>query len=318
MSRKPKGKGKAETEKSAESSEKTASKGNRRTVPPARAAAAAPRANRGVSPRVRFAFLRDSFKHSWFGMRDRVAVGLRVLAAVGCIAVAVVVGKAVEVHARTSPSFALRHVEVSGMVHLDRAAVLQAAGVTEGQNAFIASPEEMRERLLDHRWVASAEVERRLPGTLRIHIREHEPVAILALSGTTYLVSSEGVVFKQLGATDPVDLPVITGVDRTRFTADQGYRKAILENAVAALSDHRLAGLAAREPVAEIHMEADDSISLFVGNDATQVRLGHGPFRRKLRRFRSVLDTLAARHKRPAYVYLDNARNPDRVTLRLR
>lgn len=316
MSRKAKGK--AASEETSESGEKIQSKGNRRTIPPARAAAGPKSANRGVAPHVRMAFLRDRLKHSWFGMRDRVAVGMRVLAAVGCIAVAVVLGKAVEVHARTSPSFALRQVEVTGMVHLDRAAVLLAAGVTEGQNAFVAAPEEMRERLLDHRWVASAEVERRLPGTLRIHVREHEPVAILALSGVTYLVSSEAVVFKQLGATDPVDLPVITGVDRTRFTADPGYRKAILENAVAALSDHRLAGLAAREPVAEIHMEADDSVSLFVGHDATQVRLGHGPFRRKLRRFRSVLDTLAARHKRPAYVYLDNARNPDRVTLRLR
>ena len=48
------------------------------------------------------------------------------------------------------------------------------------------------------------------------------------------------------------------------------------------------------------------------------MRLGHGPFRDKLRRLRTVLDELGERGARALYVYLDNERRPDRVTVRVR
>jgi hypothetical protein len=48
------------------------------------------------------------------------------------------------------------------------------------------------------------------------------------------------------------------------------------------------------------------------------VRLGQGPYRGKIERLRRVLDELGARHTRPLYVYLDNLRRPDRVTVRVR
>jgi cell division protein FtsQ len=142
-------------------------------------------------------------------------------------------------------------------------------------------------------------------------------VALLAL-GDVYLVSEDGAVFKRAGQDDPVDLPVITGVDRQRFTRDRGFRTSVLLEAVALLSDYRGAGLWRREPVDEVHVEPDDGLSLYVGADATYVRLGHGPFRAKLRRLRTVLDELGQRGARAAYVYLDNQRRPDRVTVRIR
>jgi hypothetical protein len=77
-------------------------------------------------------------------------------------------------------------------------------------------------------------------------------------------------------------------------------------------------GLWRREPIAEVHVEADDSLSLYVGNDTTYVRLGRAPFREKLQKIRRVFDALDARDTRAAYIYADNVRRPDRVTVRLR
>jgi cell division protein FtsQ len=54
-----------------------------------------------------------------------------------------------------------------------------------------------------------------------------------------------------------------------------------------------------------------------VGDDALYTRLGRGPFREKLARLRQVLDRLAQDHQKASYVYLDNVRHPDRVTVRL-
>src|SRR5204863_5650980 len=105
------------------------------------------------------------------------------------------------------------------------------ARIALGQNVFDASPEEVRARLERHPWIAEAHVERRLPGTYRIEIRERRAIALLAL-GDVYLVAEDGAVFKRVEGDDPVDLPVITGVERDRFTSDRAFRTSILLEAV--------------------------------------------------------------------------------------
>jgi cell division protein FtsQ len=243
-----------------------------------------------------------------------------VLRAVAVIAVgvgAVALGRLVERHVRTSPAFEVTEIGLEGHVRLAREEILDTAGLAEGRNVFDVAPEEAEERLDAHPWIAEADVRRRLPGTYTVEVRERRAVALLAL-GELYLVSEDGAVFKEVEAGDPVDLPVITGVDRERFTRDRGFRTSVLLEAVALLHDYRGAGLWRREPIGELHVERDDGLSLYVGDDATYVRLGHGPFRAKLRRLRTVLDELGERGARALYVYLDNERRPDRVTVRVR
>ncbi len=226
-------------------------------------------------------------------------------------------GKLVERHVRTSPAFATRAVTVEGNERLATADVLRAAGLEVGRNVFEVPPEDAQARLVRHPWIAEAEVQRRLPGTFRVHVREHRPAALVWLD-RLYLVGEDATVFKAVEQGDPVDLPVVTGIDVARFTSDRTYRSSLLLEVVAVMHDYRAAGLYRREPIAEIHVEPDDSLSLYIGDDATEVRLGHGPFRGKLRKLRTVLDRLQERDARPAYVYLDNVRRPDRVTVRLR
>jgi len=250
-------------------------------------------------------------------LRRPAELALRTLAVVAVGVGAVALGRLVERHVRTSPAFEVTEIQLEGHVRLSRDEVLRAAGLSAGQNVFDVAPEEAEERLAEHPWIAEADVRRRLPGTYTVEVRERRAVALLAL-GEVYLVSEDGAVFKKVEADDPVDLPVITGVDRERFTRDRGFRTSVLLEAVALLHDYRGAGLWRREPIAELHVERDDGLSLYVGADATYVRLGHGPFRAKLRRLRTVLDELGERGARALYVYLDNERRPDRVTVRVR
>ncbi|MFK7984938.1 MAG: cell division protein FtsQ/DivIB [Sandaracinaceae bacterium] len=238
-----------------------------------------------------------------------------VVVAVGIGAVAL--GRLVERHVRSSEAFAVTEIQLEGHVRLTQAEVLGAAGLAEGQNVFDVAPEEAAQALEQHPWIAEANVTRRLPGTYSVEVRERRAVALLAL-GDVFLVGEDGAVFKRVEEDDPLDLPVITGVDRRRFTRDRGFRTSVLLEVVALLHDYRGAGLWQREPIGEIHVESDDGLSLYTGDDATFVRLGHGPFRAKLRRLRTVLDELGERGARAAYVYLDNERRPDRVTVRLR
>lgn len=292
-----------------------AARRNRR-VRPKKAAPAEPAAP-GVTMRERLGRLRGGAASALGRLRRPAELALRGLLVVAVGAGAVALGRLVERHVRTSEAFAVAEIELEGHVRLTREEILEQAGLAVGANVFDRSPEEAEAALAGHPWIAEATVTRRLPGSYRVEVRERRAVALLAL-GDVFLVSEDGAVFKPVEEGDPIDLPVITGIERERFRRDRAFRTSIVLEAVALLHDYRGAGLREREPIGELHVERDDGLSLYVGVDATYVRLGHGPFRAKLQRLRTVLDELAERGARARYVYLDNERRPDRVTVRVR
>lgn len=295
--------------------------GNVRSTPAARRRA--PRNVRRTPPRprvplrARWQVLRERSKAFYVRSRPLMVTCLRVGLAVAIAGGSVGVVHLLEQHVRSSPAFATQVIEIEGAERLSRAEILDAAGLKLGRNVLEVSPEEAEAALGAHPWIASARVQRRLPGTYRLEVSERRAVALLAL-GENYLVAADGSVFKALSVDDEADLPVITGVDRQKLTSDKAYRTSVLMAAVSLLHEYRAAGLWAREPIAEIHVEPGQRLSLYVGDDATYARLGRQPFREKLQRLRSVFDRLQRREARPAYVYLDNVRRPDRVTVRLR
>jgi cell division protein FtsQ len=254
---------------------------------------------------------------SFDGMGRGLRTAGQVIPVVLALAAAGAVGRLAERHVRKSPAFALRIVQVEGEERLSEADVVTIAGLRVGQNVFDVPPEDALARLVGHPWIAQAEVRRRLPGTFEIVVRERKPAALLVLDHV-YLIGQDATVFKQVASDDPIDLPVVTGVEPTRFLADRGYRAALLLEIVAMLHDYRAAGLERREPIQEIHVSATGTFEIYIGSDATLARLGRGPFLAKLRKLRRILDALDQRDARPAYVYLDNVRRPDRVTVRLR
>ncbi|HEX4354760.1 MAG TPA: FtsQ-type POTRA domain-containing protein [Polyangiales bacterium] len=258
----------------------------------------------------------------WFERRKSIfdrawSWSLRVALAVSVAAGMIGVGRLISRYVHESASFATRRVDVHGQQHLSREQVIAAAGLAIGKNVFEVSPERARALLLSEPWIESANVRRSLPGSYAIDVRERRPVALLAVD-ELYLVSDDGVAFKPLGVGDPFDMPVITGLDVSQVAADKRASVSSLMSAVALLHDYQDAGLWRREPISEIHIESDGALSLYVGSDATHVRLGKSPFRQKLERLSEVLQLLRGQQTRAAYVLLDNQHRLDRVTVRLR
>ncbi len=251
-------------------------------------------------------------------MRRPLQLAFRVVVAVAVIAGGFAGYRLVERYVRSAPYFAIEEIEVEGLRRLTREDVLARASIAEGQNIFRQSAAEVQSQVEDLPWVASAAVERRLPGRFHLQIEERRAVAVLALGDTVYLVGDDGSLFKELEAGDPVDLPVVTGLSSARFLSDVTHRERALLDVVTLMHDYRSAGLWQREPIAEIHFEANDGLSIYTGDDGMLVRLSVAPWRPKLRRLRQILDRLDAQEARAEYVYLDNLRRPDRVTVRLR
>jgi len=254
------------------------------------------------------------------GWAVRYRVGLRRLGQAlllgGAAAVLVWVGAETARYARSAEAFAIREISIEGNGQLEDIDVRRAAQLQIGSNIFEVSAKEARNHLMLHPWIEDATVVRRLPGRVRIQVVERKPVALVALD-QLYLVSDEGAVFKRLGVDDPVNLPVITGIASERFYDDLDYRTEVLLGSMALLHDYEGAGLAEREPVSEIHFDGANGIELFIGEDGMNVRLGNAQHRQKLRRLRGVLQRLERENTRPSYVYLDNVRSPERVTVRL-
>ncbi|MEM9073902.1 MAG: FtsQ-type POTRA domain-containing protein [Myxococcota bacterium] len=253
---------------------------------------------------------------TWARIRRPVVLVLQAAMVLGATAGAIAIGRLVRNYLHTSPHFAIETLEVAGHDRVNEEELLQTAGLATGNNIFEVSPEQATEQLLAHPWVANAVVERRLPGTLRVEVEERHAVAALSMDDGLYLVGDDATLFKAIEDGDPVDHPVVTGIARARFVGDRAYRTSVLVEVVALLHDYRMAGLWRREPISEIHIQDNDDVTLHVGSDGMEVRLGRGPFLRKLRKLRRVLDRLG--DERALYVYLDNVRRPDRVTVRLR
>lgn len=156
---------------------------------------------------------------------------------------------------KTSKSFMLQEVHVTGTEKIDPAEVKRI--VLEGQtNALLLDLRAVKIRLESHPWIQTAVLWRELPNTIRVHITERQPVA-LVLSGSLYLVDIDGRIIDTFRQTPEYSgLPVLTGISDLTNIAQI---KSELET-VAALST---------EPdvlhqVSEIHVYNQDSTIIYL------------------------------------------------------
>jgi len=110
-----------------------------------------------------------------------------------------------------SEHFQARQIHVEGGRRLSRQLILDQAGVRPGINVLSVNLAAARKRLLAHPWIAEAEIQREIPATLRIRIREHVGAAVVDV-GRKFLLSPQGELFKEWEPSDPSDLPSVAGL----------------------------------------------------------------------------------------------------------
>lgn len=110
-----------------------------------------------------------------------------------------------------SEHFQAQRIDVEGGQRLSPQAILAQAGVPPGINVLSVNLAAARKRLLAHPWIAEAEIQREIPATLRIRIREHVGAAVVDV-GRKFLLNPRGELFKEWESTDPDDLPIVSGL----------------------------------------------------------------------------------------------------------
>lgn len=104
-------------------------------------------------------------------------------------------------------------IAISDKGRLTPAEVETWLGGLKGQPLLRVDLEKFKTQLLACPWVASAELWRVLPSTVRVHVVERTPLAIARFSGELFLVDGAGVILDRFGPRyRDLDLPIVDGL----------------------------------------------------------------------------------------------------------
>jgi cell division protein FtsQ len=186
-----------------------------------------------------------------------------------------------------SPLFVVSEVKVVGAERTDFEDVQAAAAVVgTDQNLLLLGTDQVRARVLKLPWIAAATVERMLPGTVRIRVREREPALILSIGSDRWTIDADGHVLA-VGEAEP-GLPVLAGVEVG--SVEPGVR-LLTQEARDALSAYEALPPGVRARVAGIFAPTPERLS-FTLADGLDIRIGSA---RQMRAKTEVLRRLLAR-----------------------
>lgn len=232
----------------------------------------------------------------------------------GCLVGAVVGGRWAIQHVVASPRFAVRSIAISPTVHAAHEELEELAGVEEGDRLLAIDTDVVAARVAAHPWIAEVRVERQLPSELRIDVVERQAAALVNLGGL-YLVDRAGHPFKRATMAEAAGLPVLSGIDRTRYLEERDASEAALREALALHAEY--ATVATRPTLSEIAID-DDGYALYLLDGGGEIRLGRGDHSKKLARFDQILEALTtkgATARTIRVVHLDGA-SRDRIAAR--
>ena len=229
-----------------------------------------------------------------------------VLALVSLVAAAVMT---VTVAGR-APELAVHRVLVEGNVQLSDGEILELLEFSERANILMLDLEEVRAKLLRSAWVAEVEIERVLPATLKLVIRERQPVAVAVLD-ELYLLASDGTMLDQLSPRYDIEKLVLAR--GLRDGDGLVPERAALAGRLSAelFRDQRLAGLVSELDVSE----GRDSVLLRLRAPAVTA-LVHGDS--MIERLTEVVPLLVGIQKQYAELDVVDLRFEERTYLRLR
>jgi cell division protein FtsQ len=209
-----------------------------------------------------------------------------------------------------SSYFSVSEIQVRGGEKFGGNEIVALAGLKHGMNIWQIEPAMIESKVVKHPWVRRMLVRREFPRRIVIEIEERTPKAIVAM-GKLYYIDSEGVVFKEVGAGESVEFPLLTGLRREEVGSRDPVVRKRIQDAV------RLSDLMAKDSrtISEIHFEAADRLILYTTTYPLAVRMGWGNWEDKVQRVDRVLKLWKGHEER--LVSLD-ASFADQVVARVR
>ena len=105
----------------------------------------------------------------------------------------------------------VQHIFVTGRGETSKAQVLATIGLESGQSILEFDPRSARRRLQDLSWVKTAQVERRLPDTIIVRLKERKALALWQHNGRHALIDMSGKIITRRNLDRFAHLPIVVG-----------------------------------------------------------------------------------------------------------
>jgi cell division protein FtsQ len=197
-----------------------------------------------------------------------------------------------------SPLLNVRDIKIVGASYTPDEEIAEASGLlSRDRNLLLLPTDEVASAVARLPWVADVEVDRMLPGTVRIRVTERKPAMVLSLGAARWTIDARGRVL----ATDEAaeGLPVLAGVEVGDI--EPGLRLKT-DEARAGLLTFRSLPRSLRADVVAIFAPTTERISLSLASGTT-VRYGAAEqLADKNAVLAQLLQRLAEEGATPAYI----------------
>ena len=158
----------------------------------------------------------------------------------------------------TSPYMKLENVEIHGVDEGMKNELLQICGLTSEQGLLSLKLESLRKKIVKHRWVKAATVERKFPHSLIVHVEKEDPV-ILVLLDQLFYMNGQGQLFTPVLPDEEVDFPILTGLSGTETDQREKLDQTVhVLNVLKAEEGHW-----SIQNLSEMHLNKNGGISLY-------------------------------------------------------
>lgn len=188
-----------------------------------------------------------------------------------------------------SPWLVVKNINVEGVVHGDKAAIVEASGITEGQRLAGLDTDAAARSVAGQPWVDSVTVSRSWPQSVAISVKEFSPVLFIRATDGEHLFSDKGKEFVTAapprGVIEVVDAPRVDQPADGKIDPEPAVIRAVLD-IVKALPDS-VAGRVERisaPSAAEVRLFLSDGYQVYFGSSdnaaekarATEIVLSRG------------------------------------------
>lgn len=169
-----------------------------------------------------------------------------------------------------SPYIRLEEVDVRGVDGGIKNDLIKMCGLDSKNSLLALHLNELQQKMEKHPWIRSVKLERRFPHMLIVQAEKEIPLA-LVLRGKVYYMNRRGEVFKEVGKSEEMDFPVITGLPKE---ADVKKQLEVAVFIIKILESEE--GQWSLNELSEINVKKDGGLSLYFNHLPVEIKLMRG------------------------------------------
>ncbi len=207
--------------------------------------------------------------------------------------------------------FRIQKIEITGCRATSSAELKKLAGISYQLNMLTLDPADLKDRLLQHPWVASVSIQRVWPDGLVVRVKEHHPEALVVCGETnsfSYL-NRKGQIFSAVMQGQALDFPVITGLDSIEGSS---RKKEMLADVLLflKLTKRNNPNLPVQN-ISEIHLTEEGGLIVYLVKHPFPIYFGRGKINNKYVQLWKVLEVLYQKRRggslieKVAYIRMD-------------